>query len=96
MRAKSIMFIVDVKAMFASLRRKNIVRVITEHMKDTKINSRSCEGLKETLRAMWKNSYCAIGDKLVRIKENLSIGPVLAEITMNELEKKVRLKGVDK
>jgi len=48
---------------------------------------------------MWKNSYCAISDKFVRI-EGLSIGsrlsPVLAEIAMNEWEKKVRLKGGDK
>jgi len=49
---------------------------------------------------MWKNSYCVIGDKLVRIKEGLSIesrlSPVLAEIAMNEWEKVVRLKGGDK
>jgi len=38
MRAKSIIFSVDVKAMFPSLRRKNIVRSKTEHMKDNRIN----------------------------------------------------------
>jgi len=100
MRAKSIMFSVDVKDMFPSLRRKNIVRFITEHMKDSRVNGWSGEGLKEALRAMWKNSYCVIDDNLVRIKEGLNIGsrlsPVLAEIAMNEWEKKVRLKGGDK
>jgi len=99
-RANAIVFSVDVKAMFPSLRRKNIVSVITEHMKDSRINGWSGEGIKEALRAIWKNSYCVIGDRLVRIKEGLSIGsklsPVLAEIVMNEWEKKVRLKGGDK
>ena len=100
MRAKTIMFSVDVKAMFPSLRRKNIVKVITELMRDNRINGWSGDGMKEALRAIWKNSYCVIGDKLVRIKEGLSIGsrlsPVLAEIAMIEWEEKVRLKGGEK
>jgi len=58
MRAKSIMFSADVKATFPSLRRKNIVRVITEHMKDNKINGWSGEGLKEAPRAMCKKLFC--------------------------------------
>ena len=86
--------------MFPSLSRKNIVRVITDHMKDNKVNGWSGERVKEALGVMWDNSYCVIGDKLVRIKEGLSIGsrlsPILAEIVMNELERKVLLKVSDK
>lgn len=37
MRAKSIMFSIDVEAMFPNLRRKIIVRVITERMQDGNI-----------------------------------------------------------
>jgi hypothetical protein len=69
-------------------------------MKDNKVNGWSGERVKEALEVLWKNSYCVIGDKLVRIKEGLRIGsrlsPIIAEIVMNEWERKVRLKGSDK
>ena len=64
------------------------------------INVWSGDGMKEALRAMWKNSYCVIGDTLVRINEVLSIGsrlsPVLVVIVMHEWKKKIWLKGDDK
>jgi hypothetical protein len=53
--------------------------------------------LQKALDTMWDNGYTIISDKIVKMKDGLNIGsclsPVLADIVMNEWEKKVVEKG---
>lgn len=96
---KTILFSLDVKAMFPSLKREAIVSVIEEEMGERSMNGWKAGKVKKALGLMWDNSFCVIGDSLVRIKQGLSIGsrlsPVLSEIVMNKWEEKVWKEGGD-
>jgi hypothetical protein len=99
-KERTLMFSVDVKSMFPSMKREEILKIIDKLMKDKRIEKWNKERMKKAVSFIWDNSYCKISDKIVKMKDGLSIGscisPVMADLVMNEWEKLVIEKGKDK
>ena len=99
-KESTVMFSVNVKSMFPSLKRSAIFQMVEEEMRGRKIKDWDCDRMKKTLSTVWENSYFFIGDKIVRMNEGPSIGscirPVIAYLVVNRWEKIVMEKGGDR
>jgi hypothetical protein len=96
----TVMFSIDVKSMFPSLNRSEILNQIDLLMENRKIEEWNKGKLKKALRCVWDCNIFTLGDKVMRAKEGLIIGscisPVLADIIMNKWECEVLEKGGDR
>lgn len=89
-----ILFSLDVKAMFPSIKRDFVFRCVREMIEEEGQNKL---WLIELLEWILENSYCKDGETSYKIKEGLPIGsklsPVLAEIVIRKWEKKAKKEG---
>jgi len=67
-RESTLIFSVDEKSMFPSLRRDEILRIVNQEMGRKVKEGWDNVRMPKALKAVWENGFCKIGGKLVRAK----------------------------
>lgn len=92
------MFNVDIKSMFSTLKREEILRKVESVMKDSNNESWDKDSMKKALSSLWDSNSCNINNSKVKMKDRLSIGSsissVIAYLVLNEWEKVLISKGM--